>query len=115
MGVARLLGCRGALLARSLGPWPVIAVDTGEEPGTVAPEHLKVPRALLRAGIMTHRALRRRCLAEADLVISPPVGSIHWSEFGRFEEALAAGRAAATAALPGIAALLRPRRRPQAR
>jgi NTE family protein len=101
--------------ARSLGPWPVVAVDVGEEPGDADPEHLKVPRALMRAGIMTHRALRRRCLESADLVISPAVGSIHWSEFGRFEEALAAGRAAAGAALPGIAAMLRRRRRPQAR
>jgi NTE family protein len=101
--------------ARSLGPWPVIAVDVGEEPGDVDPEHLKVPRALMRAGIMTHRALRRRCLEGADLVISPAVGSIHWSEFGRFEEALAAGRTAANAALPGIAGLMRRRRRPQAR
>ena len=91
------------------------AGDAGEAPGVLDPAHLKVPRALMRAGIITHRALRRCCLQQADLVISPPVGSIHWSEFGRFEEALAAGRAAATAALPGIAALLRPRRRPQAR
>ena len=101
--------------ARELGAWPVVAVDVGEEPGVVDPEHLKVPRALMRAGIITHRALRRCCLQQADLVISPPVGSLHWSEFGRFEEALAAGRAAATSALPGIAALLRRRRRPQPR
>lgn len=97
--------------ARSLGPWPVVAVDVGEEPGDADPEHLKVPRALMRAGIMTHRALRRRCLEGADLVISPAVGSIHWSEFARSEEALTAGRAAAAAALPAVAALLRRRRR----
>jgi hypothetical protein len=36
---------------------------------------------------------------------------MHWSEFSRFEEALAAGRAAATAALPDIERLLRLRRR----
>jgi NTE family protein len=100
--------------ARALGPWPVIAVDVGEEPGAVDPEHLKVPRALLRAGIITHRALRRRCLQAADLVIAPAVGSIHWSEFGRFEEALAAGRDAARAALPAVTALAR-RRRPARR
>ena len=97
--------------ARSLGPWPVIAVDVGEEPGVAEAEHLKVPRALMRAGIMTHRALRRRCLEGAYLVISPGVGSIHWSEFGGFEEARAAGRAAATAALPAVHALVRRRRR----
>jgi len=95
--------------ARELGPWPVVAVDVGEDPGPVDPEHVKVPRALLRAGIITHRALRSYALAAADLVISPAVGGIHWSEFSRSEEALAAGRAAAEAALPAVRALARPR------
>lgn len=99
--------------ARRLGPWPVVAIDAGEEPGSEDPEHMKVPRALMRAGIITHRALRRRCLAAADLVIAPDVGGMHWSEFARLEEALAAGRAAATAALPAIERLLG--RRPHAR
>jgi NTE family protein len=97
--------------ARGLGPWPVVAVDAGEEPGDVEPDHLKVPLALMRAGVMTHRALRRRLLERADLVISPSVGSIHWSEFGRAEEALAAGRAAARAVLPAVLALARGRGR----
>ncbi len=97
--------------ARTLGPWPVVALDVGELPGAADPAHLKVPRAMLRAGIMTHRALRQRCLATADLVIAPPVGNMHWSEFARFEEARAAGRAAATAALPAIERLLRRRGR----
>ena len=97
--------------AQALGPWPVVAVEVGERPGAVAPEHLTVPRALLRAGVMTHRALRQRCLAGAELVISPAVGSIHWSEFARSDEALAAGRAAGTNALPALAALLQRRRR----
>jgi NTE family protein len=88
--------------ARALGPWPVVAVDVGEQPGDVDPAHLKVPLALMRAGVITHRALRRTLLARADLVISPAVGAIHWSEFDCVEEALAAGRAAAAAALPAV-------------
>jgi NTE family protein len=95
--------------ARQLGPWPVIAVDVGETIGRDDPEHLKLPRAMMRAGIMTHRALRRRCLEAADLVIAPAVGDIHWSEFARFEEAIAAGRTAATALLPEIGQLVRGR------
>jgi len=96
--------------ARALAGRPVVAVDVGEEPGDADPEMMKVPRALMRAGVITHRELRRRCLREADLVIAPAVGSIHWSEFGRAEEALAAGRAAARAALPRVVALARRRR-----
>jgi NTE family protein len=97
--------------ARELAPFPVVAIDAGETPLPVDPELVKVPLALMRAGVVTHSALRRRCLAAADLVISPDVGSMHWSEFARFEEALAAGRAAGAAALPAVEQLAR-RRRP---
>jgi predicted acylesterase/phospholipase RssA len=54
---------------------------------------------------MTHQALREFQLQEADLVIAPEVGRIHWSEFFRYEEAVAAGRAAAGRAAQRMRAL----------
>ncbi len=86
---------------------PIVAVDVSDTPADDEPERVKVPRALLRAGQFTHAALRREILPDADLVLRPAVGGIHWSEFSRFEECLAAGRQAAALALPELRRLAR--------
>ncbi|MFH1177832.1 MAG: patatin-like phospholipase family protein [Acidobacteriota bacterium] len=83
--------------ARALARGPVVAVDVGELPAPDDPGEITVPRAIMRANIITHGALREVQLAEADLVLRPGVGTLHWSEFARLDEALAAGRAAAVA------------------
>lgn len=85
--------------ARKLGNRPVVAVAVGEALGPDPPDSLTVPRALLRAGIMTHGALRAEALSGADLTLEPDVGELHWSDFRRLEDAVAAGRAAAEARL----------------
>jgi NTE family protein len=88
--------------ARELSRRPVVAVAVGDDPAEDDPELVKVPRALLRAGQLTHAALRQELLHDADLVLRPAVGGVHWSEFTRFEECLAAGRQAAQALLPQL-------------
>jgi NTE family protein len=99
------------LEAQVLAPAPVVAVATGDAPDAADPQTITVPRAMLRAGLMTHEALRTRILAAADLSMSPDVTAIHWSEFTRTAEAVEAGRAAAAARLPEIRRLGRRRRR----
>lgn len=81
--------------ARTLGHGPVIAVDVGESIHDEEPETITVPRAVLRAGIMTARALREKQLAGADLVLRPQVGELHWSDFRQLDEAVEAGSRAA--------------------
>lgn len=98
------------LEAQALAPAPVVAVATGEAPDASDPQSITVPRAMLRAGLMTHEALRERILAAADLSMRPDVTAIHWSEFTRTAEAVEAGRAAAEARLPEIRRLGRRRR-----
>jgi NTE family protein len=98
------------LEAQALAPTPVLAVATGEAPDAADPQTITVPRAMLRAGLMTHEALRARILAAADMSMRPDVAAIHWSEFTRTAEAVAAGRAAAEARLPEIRKLGRRRR-----
>jgi NTE family protein len=83
--------------ARSLGGRPVLAVDVGEDLPADDASSLTLPRALLRSSAMTHRALRGLAVGAADLSIHPEVGRVHWSEFGRLEELVAAGRACAEA------------------
>lgn len=80
--------------AREMARAPVVAVDVTESPGKDDPETITVPRALARSSILSGRALVGSYLGDADLVIRPAVGQIHWSEFVRLDEALAAGRAA---------------------
>ena len=92
--------------AAQLGPYPVVAVYTGEVPRPEDPAAITVPRALARASLLAARALAARLVEAADVVIAPDVGALHWSDFARFDEALAAGRSAARAALPHLRALL---------
>ena len=91
--------------ARRLSPRPVVAVDVGEVAGPQDFGTITVPRAILRADILTHSAFRAVMVRGADLVLRPEVGAIHWSEFIRLEEAFEAGRKAAREALPGLRAL----------
>jgi NTE family protein len=78
--------------ARALGTRPVVAVSVAEALPEEAPDDLTVPRAIMRAGIMTHAALLGEVLPESAVVLRPAVGRLHWSEFVRFDEAVAAGR-----------------------
>ncbi len=91
--------------ARTLAPRPVLAIDVGESWPDDDPVTITLPRAMMRGADMTHRALRDLQLYGADLVIRPDVGRLHWSEFGRFEEAIAAGRAAAERVVHRLRAL----------
>jgi NTE family protein len=96
--------------ARVLAPRPLVAVSVGEGWAADDPERITLVQAMMRATNMTHRALRDAQLAGADLVIAPEVAAVHWSEFARFDEAVAAGRAAAERSLPRLRALARQRR-----
>jgi len=91
--------------ARELMPRPVVAVATGERWPEDDPRAITLPRAMMRGASMTHEALRELQVRQADLVISPDVGTLHWSEFCRYEEAVAAGRAAAQSAVHRLRAL----------
>ena len=91
--------------ARNLSPRPLVAIDVGEVAGPQDFENITVPRAILRADILTHSAFRAVMVRNADLVLRPEVGAIHWSEFIRLEEAYEAGREAARKALPRLRAL----------
>ena len=99
--------------ARKLCRRPVVAVSVAE---TLAKEDgaaITLVQAMVRASIMTHKALRDAQLASADLVIAPDVGFLHWSELTRLDEAAAAGRAAAELAIRRAQALGLRRPRPQ--
>lgn len=91
--------------ARTLVEGPVVAVEVAEAPGPDDPDNITVPRALMRAGLLTQQALRERVTSGADLVIRPDVAAIHWSDLMHSDEAFEAGRAEATVHLPEIRAL----------
>lgn len=101
--------------ARELAPRPVVAVEVGEGWPDEDPETITLPRAMVRGANMTHEALRALQVRDADLVIAPEVGHLHWSEFARFEEAVAAGRAAAGRAVHRMRALSSRRHAPAER
>ncbi|MFQ5597277.1 MAG: patatin-like phospholipase family protein [Nitrospiria bacterium] len=61
---------------------------------------------VLRANEITRSILAGRQLEEADSIISPNIGHIHWSDFWRFEEAIQRGEEAARAAIGPLKHLL---------
>jgi NTE family protein len=97
--------------ARAASRRPVVAIDTPEDVPDTLPDRPSVPRAFVWADTLTHRALRRRLLAEADLVIAPVVAHVHWAEFARLDEMMQAGKVAASARLSQLVELARSDRR----
>lgn len=80
--------------ARDLGG-PVLAVETSEGLPAGDPDRDRLPKAMFRTAAMGWQALRRRMLAEADLVLSPRVNHLYWADYTAVDTAVAAGRAAA--------------------
>lgn len=80
--------------ARALGG-PVLAVETSEGLPAGDPDRDRLPKAMFRAAAMGWQALRRRMLAEADLVVAPRVNHLYWADYTAVDTAVAAGRAAA--------------------
>ena len=92
--------------ARTLGAELVIGVYLGMTGPAPRPKHMG--EVLWRAfSIMQQQAIQRRDRA-ADVLISPDVKDFSWDDFSRTGELIAAGEAAARAALPRIRELLQP-------
>lgn len=83
----------------------VIAVDTSEDAGTLRTFNNGLD-IVLRAGEVTRHALSRLQMEKADLVIRPDIGSIHWSDFWRYDEAIQKGEEAAKLRIEELRRLL---------
>ncbi|MFQ5949978.1 MAG: patatin-like phospholipase family protein [Nitrospiria bacterium] len=76
-----------------LGADFIIAVDTAEDAGPLTTDNSGLD-IVLRSGEITRRTLSNLQLSKADLVISPEMGEIHWSDFRRYKEAIRKGEEA---------------------
>ena len=94
--------------ARELARRPVVAVDVSESLARDEGDTITMPRAIVRGATMTSSALLAALLRAADVIVRPDVGAFHWSEFGRFDELVAVGRAATVPLLAQIQELARP-------
>ncbi len=90
------------LPARDLGADLVIAVDVSQnlDPN---PELENVIDVVFRTNLITAKRYNALLLKQADAVIRPEVGDVHWSEFKRLEEIVVKGERATRTALPDIA------------
>jgi len=101
-------------VARALGADVIIAVDVSRPPETT--EHILSTLDVLHQSLLIMgRVIAARELAEADVVIRPAVAGIGLGDFDQRAEAIAAGEAAAEAALPRIRAALAQARRKRLR
>jgi NTE family protein len=89
--------------ARALGADVVIGVDISEDFRREPVENLKNGLELLiRANNVTGRLLCDLQLAEADVVVRPEVGHLHWAAFDQAAFCIRRGEAAMEAALPAL-------------
>jgi len=92
--------------AREMGADLVIAVDVAEVLDDTEYYSTGLGIDLLTNDI-SRCALSRMQLKEADVVISPDVSGIHWSDFGHLEDCLRAGEQATREKLDEIKSLVR--------
>jgi NTE family protein len=91
--------------ARQLGASLVVGVSVGnQDESRTSPKNIFQVVARAVAAAQRHQADTWE--RSADLVIRPDVNGLSWDDFGRASEAIAAGEAAALAALPRIKRLL---------
>lgn len=91
---------------REMGADLVIGVDVAE--GLEDTEDLSTGLGIvLRTNEITRFILSQLQLKEADVVISPEVSGIHWSDFGHMDECLRAGEQAAREKLEEIKSLVK--------
>lgn len=89
------------LPAYRLGADVVIAVDISADVYDTR-DYRKGIEVLLRANAIKDAALVGITRTIADVVVEPEVRDIHWADFGHYDRCIAAGDAAATAAIPRI-------------
>ncbi len=80
--------------AREIGSTLVLAVSVEEQKPPPPPE--VAVDFFLRAGAISRRALVAQQLANADLVVAPPVAEFHWSQFRDLAPLVACGERAAS-------------------
>jgi NTE family protein len=91
---------------KTMGADLVIAVDVAE--GLEDTEELNTGLGIaLRTNEISRFILSQLQLKEADVIISPNVSMIHWSDFGHLDECLYAGEQAARAKLDEIKRLVK--------
>lgn len=96
--------------AKELGADFVIAVNVSQEleENPVLDNVIKI---IFRSSAITGNRYNKTLLNDADVVLRPQIGHLHWSEFEQYEEAIAKGEQVARLALPIIRKKLKSYRR----
>jgi len=95
---------------RRLGADFVIAVDISQD----LEEDVDLKRSiniLLRTNAVTRDRLKELQLEDADFVIRPPVGNLHWADFSRIEDAIELGVETARNSMKELKSVLKRKRR----
>ncbi|NOY76797.1 MAG: patatin-like phospholipase family protein [Calditrichaeota bacterium] len=87
--------------AKKLGADFIIAVNVSQSLDN-EPELDNVIDILFRSNSITSYRYSRMQMKEADLIIRPDVGDVHWSNFSRFNELIEKGEEVARKAVPVI-------------
>ncbi len=95
--------------ARDLGADMVIGVDVSQGKEDMMPIRNGLD-VVLRVGAVTRRALNELQLKEADVVVRPDTGGIHWAYFDKAEECIQKGIEAARTMVPEIRTIMRKKR-----
>lgn len=93
-------------VVREMGADLVIAINVSHELPKL-PEFKRALEIYFRTQEITKRILIDLQVKQADVVITPPVGQIHWADFTAAKQIIEVGEKCATEALPQIKAALR--------
>jgi len=97
------------LAARQLCADLVVAVDIGSAPPTRPPE--SAAEVFRRVMALRGAHIRQQSRTAADVLITPEVSGVHWSEFSRADECYAAGAEATREAIDRVRKAFRSKRR----
>jgi NTE family protein len=94
------------VVARNMDARRILAVDVHQKIHKVA-KFANGLEVIMRADNIGLNRLRQIDLAEADLVIAPNVGAIHWANFNKAQECIRRGEKAAEMMLPSLKKLIK--------
>jgi len=95
-------------VARKMDTRRILAVDVHQKIHRVE-KFANGLEVIMRADSIGLNRLRQIDLAEADMVIAPNVGSIHWANFNKARECIRRGEKAAEMMIPALRNMIKPK------
>jgi len=89
----------------------VLILSNVSTPFEVGIKHDNVVDIVMRSHLVATRKINEMALAQADFVLNPPIGSVHWSEFEKIDLLIDRGESEGNKSISAIKQLIEKRSR----